>query len=163
MKNRIKQTTIKSLLLSFFIAIVLLSNFSFSYRITRAADETVNKPGIPDETVNKPTIPPKTTAPAPIGKLQNPLRANSVSEVIFLAVDLAVYIGVAFATLAIIFVGFKFVMAQGDPKAISEAKSWFFGIIVGLAILISAKVTVEIIKNTFINAGVVDKNAFNAK
>ncbi len=141
------------------ILIPILLSILFSFNFALAVDETVNRPG-PDETVNEPT---RTTTPGntnSIAKLQNPLNAKSVKDVILLAVDIMVWLGVCFAILAIIWVGFKFVMAQGDPKAISEAKSWFFYIIIGLAILISAKVIVEIVQNTLTKAGVVNENAW---
>ena len=93
-------------------------------------------------------------------KLQNPLKAESIQEIIFLAVDIAVYIGAAFAVLAIIFVGFKFVFAQGNETKLKEAKMWLLYIVIGLAILISAKVIVEIVKNTLVKSGVVDKSVF---
>jgi hypothetical protein len=98
-----------------------------------------------------------------ITALQNPLKANSIREVIFLAVDIAIYIGTIFAVLAIIFVGFKFVAAQGNETKLKDAKTWFMWIIIGLAILISSKVMVEIVKTTLINSGVVDKSVFDTK
>lgn len=105
--------------------------------------------------------PPRTTTPSqPAQKLQNPLKVNSIEAVILLAVDIAIYIGTAFAILAIIFVGFKFVMAQGNADKITEAKSWFFYIIIGLAILISSKVIVVIVENTLIKSGVVKEGVF---
>ena len=96
-------------------------------------------------------------------KLQNPLNAGNIQDVIYLAIDLAIYLGVAFAVIAIVYVGFKFILAQGKPEDIKEAKMWFFYIIIGLAILISSKVIVEIVKTTFINSGVVDKNVFERR
>ena len=97
----------------------------------------------------------------PNATLQNPLNANSVQDVIYLAVDIAVYVGLAFAVLAIIFVGFKFIAAQGKPKELEDAKKWFLYIIIGLAILISAKVVVTIVKTTLVNSGVVVNGALN--
>jgi hypothetical protein len=104
---------------------------------------------------------PTSVSSGSITPLQNPLKASSVKGVIFLAVDLAMYIGIIFAILAIIFVGFKFVAAQGKPEKIKEAQSWFMWIVVGLAVLISSKVIVEIIKTTLVNSGVVDEKVFN--
>ena len=96
-----------------------------------------------------------------ITKLTNPLNVDSVQDVIFLAVNIAMYVGVAFAILALIYVGFLFIMAQGNEDKLKEAKMWFMYIIVGLAILISSKVIVEIVKNTLSDAGVVDSSVFN--
>ncbi len=71
-----------------------------------------------------------------------------------------IYLGISFAILAIIWVGFKFVLAQGNPEKIKEARTWFFYIIIGLAILISARVIVEVVQNTLIKSGVVNQNAW---
>ncbi len=94
-------------------------------------------------------------------KITNPLKSDSVQDVIFLAVDIAIYIGTAFAILAIIFVGFKFVEARGNETKLKDAKQWFLWVIVGFAILISSKVIVEIVKNTLINSGVVNESVWN--
>lgn len=119
---------------------------------------TANSTGVPtaNSTGNNVNVQNQT-----ITKLENPLKVNSVQQVIYLAVDIATYAGVAFAILALIYVGFKFVLAQGSEDKLKEAKAWFLYIIVGLAILISAKVIVEIVKNTLSDAGVVDKSVFN--
>ena len=121
--------------------------------VSFAQDATVNKPTT-DATVNKPA----TQTNQPAQKLQNPLKVDSIKAVILLAVDIMIYVGIAFAILAIIFVGFKFVMAQGNPDKISEAKEWFLYIIIGLAVLISARVIVDIVQNTLTKSGVVNEN-----
>ncbi len=97
-------------------------------------------------------------APAKIyTPLQNPLKAKSVEGVIFLAVDIAIYIGTAFAILAIIYAGFKMIMAQGNSDAIKEAREWLLYIAIGLAILLSSRLIVEIIRNTLVQSGVVNE------
>lgn len=108
-----------------------------------------------------------TNGPAPgtqtsqnLPKLQNPLKVGSIQGVIYLAVDLAIYIGTAFAILALIFVGFKFVEARGNDVKLKAAKQWFFYVIIGFAILISAKVIVEIVKNTLVQSGVVNEDVW---
>ena len=93
-------------------------------------------------------------------KLRNPIKADSIEEVILLIVDIMVYLGVALAILSIIWVGFLFVLAQGNPKKIEDARRYFFYIIIGLAVLISARVIVEIVENTLIQSGVVEQGVF---
>src|SRR3989344_6048325 len=100
------------------------------YAIGPEADGGVSGRTPPDGGISGKPDPAVKSSPAQT--LKNPLNATSVKDVI--------YIGVAFAILAIIFVGFKFVLAQGKPEAIKEAQMWFFYIIIGLAILISSKV-----------------------
>lgn len=89
--------------------------------------------------------------------LQNPLQTKSIKGVIFLAIDIAIYLGTAFAILAIIYAGFKMIMAQGKSEEIKEAREWLLYIVIGFAILLSAKVIVEIIRNTLVDSGVVNE------
>lgn len=110
-----------------------------------------------------PEVKKDTTANNTFTKLDNPLKVDKIEDVVYLAIDIAIYVGVAFSILAIIFIGFKFVFAQGNSEAIKEAQAWFFYVIIGLAILISSKVIVEIVKNTFISAGVVNEDVFRTK
>lgn len=141
----------KLILIALFVSVGLLVSSGLVF----AAGAT-GSPSSPGAT-GSPNPEPKTTT-QPTQKLQNPLKVDSISAVILLVVDIMVYVGVSFAILAIIFVGFKFVMAQGNPAEITKAKEWFLYIIIGLAVLISSKVIVEIVKNTLIKSGVVDNN-----
>ena len=131
----------------------------FMANLVSAADGTADRPR-PDGTADKPVVSTTPSTATPIGKIQNPLNVDSIEDVILLLVDILIYIGVCFAILAIIWVGFQFVLAQGNPEKIKDAKRWFFYIIIGLAILISAKVIIEVVENTLVGAGVVNENAF---
>lgn len=131
------------------ILIALLISATVSFNYVFAADGSTGSSG-PDGSTNG-----TTQSSQPAQKLQNPLKVNSIGAVIILAVDIMIYVGISFAILAIIFVGFKFVMAQGNPTEISKAKEWFLYIIIGLAVLISSKVIVEIVQNTLVKSGVV--------
>lgn len=142
-------------MLVFAVSVFVPVSFSFA-EVAPVPDGGANNLPTADGGANNTPI--KTSSS--IEKLSNPLNAKNINDVIFLAVDIATFLGVCFAILAIIWVGFKLIMAQGDPRGIEDAKKWFLGIIIGLAILISARVVVEIIQNTLTKAGVVDKNAF---
>ncbi len=133
------------------LAVVFSLNMTFvSAQVTTDPNKT--------QVSTDPTPPKTTTANKTFAKLQNPLKADSIQDVIFLAVDIAMYLGMAFAILSIIFVGFKFVSAQGKPEEISKAKEWLLWIVIGLAVLISARVMVDIIRNTLVESGVVQKD-----
>ncbi len=112
------------------------------------------------------TPPPPTGSVTPPSKsstypaLQNPLKAGNVKDVLFSLVDLAIFIGVILAVLTFIWIGFKFVLAGGDPGAVTDARKWFLWAVVGTAILISSKVIVEVIKNTLTSTGVVNEKIF---
>ncbi len=90
--------------------------------------------------------------------LSNPLKANSVTELLFSVVDMAMFIGMIVAVLMFIWIGFKFVMAQGNDKALSEAKSWFLYAVIGTAVLISAKLIVSVVQNTLTSSGLVNES-----
>jgi hypothetical protein len=92
--------------------------------------------------------------------LPNPIKAGSIQDLIYLIVSIATYIGVVIAILAFIYVGFKFVAAQGNPEKISEAKKMFLWIVIGVAILIGATAITDVVKNTLTKAGVVDSSFF---
>lgn len=154
MKRNLKNI-FKFIIFTLVIMLALVSNFAYA-QDAKVSGKTS------DATVSGKTDTTKTTASQPLVKLQNPLKVNSIEEVIYLGIDLLIYVGVAFSIIAIIFVGFQFVMAQGNPKEIDVAKKRFLNIIIGLAVLISSKVIVEIVKNTFIQAGVVDRSVFNS-
>lgn len=101
-----------------------------------------------------------TKTPQTFTGLQNPIKAKNVQELLFLITDLIIFVGVIIAVLVFIFIGFKFVMAQGDAAALKEARSFFYGAVIGTAILISAKLIVEVLQNTLVTAGVVNQDLF---
>lgn len=101
-----------------------------------------------------------TNSTCPANQLCNPLKVNSIQSVLYLIVDIATYIGVILAVLALIWVGFKFIAAQGNPEKLKEARGFFYAIIIGIAILIGANAIITIIENTLTSAGVVQSGVF---
>jgi len=99
--------------------------------------------------------------PVKIVKLDNPIKANSIQKLLLDIVDLAIFLGTMVAVFVFVFIGFKLVMAQGNPKEIDSVKEWFKWAVIGTAILISSKVIVAVVANTLTSAGVVDKSVFN--
>ena len=100
------------------------------------------------------------SAPTPAPVLCNPLKVNSVIDLIYLVVDIVTYIGGIIAVLAILFSGCKFVMALGNPKKIEEARNYLFAVVIGTAILLGAQGIVIILKNTLSSAGILKSNVF---
>ncbi len=139
-----KQKTAALLLFTFLFAFI--SSFSLVNAQVPAPQTSGSGPGVQT----------RGSGPSTIG-IQNPIKANSVGEILTLAVDLALFVGVILAVLAFIFIGFKFVMAQGSDTKLAEAKKWLLYAIIGTAILIGAKLIVAIITNTLIATGVVNE------
>ena len=101
-------------------------------------------------------------APAAGGQnlLPNPIKAGNIQDLIYLIVNIVTYIGMILAILALIWVGFKFVAAQGNSDKLTEARREFLYVVIGIAILIGAAAITDIIKTTLTSAGVVDSSFF---
>lgn len=84
------------------------------------------------------------------GFVTNPLagRADSLTELLSVILDAVVRIGVLYVALSIIWVGFKFVQAQGKPEEIKEAKKSFLWTIIGAAVVLGAFVISNVIQGT---------------
>ncbi len=121
------------------ILIVLLL---LGYSTVAFAQGGVNNTG-PTGGVNNNPNAPKIFTP-----IKNPLRATSLEGLVNDLVNLALRLGVIVATLAIIWVGFLFIMAQGDPGKISDAKQALKWVIIGITILFGSKIIIEVIRGT---------------
>ena len=85
----------------------------------------------------------------------NPLNATSVTAVLTDVVNIAIPIGAIIAVIMFVYVGFKFIFAQGKPDKITDAWKWFAYVAIGTAILLGAKVIITIMESTLTSAGVV--------
>jgi hypothetical protein len=115
-------------------------------------DVSTRPNGVSDVTV---TSVPKTV------KLDNPIAAKNITELLLSLVDLAISLGSIVAVLMFIYIGFKFIMAQGSESDIKDAKQWFLYAVIGTALLVSSKVVVEVVKNTIISTGLVNTEIIN--
>ncbi len=66
----------------------------------------------------------------------------------------------------LIWVGLQFVLAQGKPERMKELKNWLLWIVIGVAIVIGARIIVTVVINTLEATGTVSprviENANNA-
>src|ERR1035437_2747715 len=85
----------------------------------------------------------------------NPLNSSDVTSLMTSLVNTAIPIGAIIAVIMFVYVGFKFIFAQGKPEKIKEAWNWFAWVAIGTAILLGAKVIVTIMESTLTSAGVV--------
>ncbi len=89
--------------------------------------------------------------------LKNPLNAKSfeglfsdiLSNVI---IPVTALIGVVF----IIFAGFKFVTAQGKPEKVQEAKKRLMYVLIGVGIIISSEIILDLLLNTLTEVAAVN-------
>lgn len=80
--------------------------------------------------------------------IENPLKVNTISELIAAVLDLIVRIGTPLLVLAFVYVGFLFVAARGNEDGLTKAKSAFLYTAIGAALVLGAFVISEVIQNT---------------
>ena len=81
--------------------------------------------------------------------ITNPLKnITSLDALVARGMDIVIYVGAIVAVLAIIWVGFMYVRAMGKPEEIKKAHKAALYTIIGVAILVGAKVITTIVINT---------------
>jgi|CXWK01.1.fsa_nt_gi type IV secretory pathway VirB2 component (pilin) len=84
-------------------------------------------------------------------KLNSPLAGSvdDINEFIALVINRIIFpIGSVIIVIMIIYTGFKFVMAQGNPSEIESARRMLLYVIIGAAILLGAAAIAAAIKGT---------------
>lgn len=96
--------------------------------------------------------------------LQNPLSCqyNTVGGLVSGFIVIFSYLAIIVAVLLLIWVGLQFVLARGNPGRIDELKSWLLWIVVGVAVVIGARIIVNVVITTLDSTGVVNSNVINA-
>ncbi|MCC2630673.1 MAG: hypothetical protein K0S38_482 [Candidatus Paceibacter sp.] len=101
-----------------------------------------------------PPTPPIGTPPGgtcdPLTQLCNPLKSRygTLCQVLVGLLTLITEIGALIAVILIIWTGFKFITAQGNPAKLGEAKRAFFAVIIGTAILLGASAIANVVVRT---------------
>jgi hypothetical protein len=80
--------------------------------------------------------------------LVSPIKATSVSEVLLALFKTLIEIGAVAVTLAIVYAGFLFVAARGNPGELTKAKSTLYWTIIGALVLLGAQVLASVIQAT---------------
>ena len=80
--------------------------------------------------------------------LQNPIKVNSISELILIVTRVARYIAIPFVIIAIMYSGWLFVWGSATGKGIAEAKSSLKYSVIGAFILLSAELIALVMRNT---------------
>ena len=94
-----------------------------------------------------------------VEKLSNPLNnIDSVGAIVNVATKYFTYLAILCAVLALIWVGFQFVLAQGKPDKLKETSKWLSYIMIGVAIILGARLMIMIVLNTLGATGAIDKN-----
>jgi hypothetical protein len=95
--------------------------------------------------------------------LHNPLdpHITSVGGLVQTVIDVVSYILVLFGILALVWTGLQYVLAQGNSDRIKELHKTLLAIVIGIAIVIGARVIVQVVINTLQAANVVNSSTFN--
>lgn len=81
-------------------------------------------------------------------KLQNPIRYSDLPTFFLDIVQVVVQYGAILVVFFLVYAGFKFVTAQGNPEKISEAKKMLAWVVVGAFVLLGVFVIREAICGT---------------
>jgi len=102
------------------------------------------------------------TAPQKVVTLTNPLKVDSVGGLIQNFVEIFSYIVILGAVLALIWVGLQFILSRGNPAKMNELKDWLILIIIGVAVVIGARLIIQVVINTLSASGAVDERTIQS-
>lgn len=78
----------------------------------------------------------------------NPIKSTDLKQLVKDILDVVVEFGAIIVVFFVVYAGFLFVKAQGDPGGLKKAKDTFFWTIVGGMIVLGAHVLSRVIQNT---------------
>ena len=81
-------------------------------------------------------------------KITNPLGVSTLDQLLDLVLNLVITIGVPIVTLAIMWSGFTFIKAQGNPGQLTAARENIKNVLIGTAIVLGVFSIVAIIRST---------------
>jgi len=76
-------------------------------------------------------------------------------------IDVISYILVLFGILALVWTGLQYVLAQGNSDRIKELHKTLLAIVIGIAIVIGARVIVQVVINTLKATNVINSSTLN--
>lgn len=94
--------------------------------------------------------------------LANPLKVDSIGSLVSSFADIIAYVLVLFAVLVLIYTGLQFILAQGNPGKLSELRTRLLAVVIGIAIVIGARVIVWVVINTLQASGVVSSSTLQS-
>lgn len=96
--------------------------------------------------------------------LKNPLKPeiNSVGAIVSEGVKIFSYVVVLFAVIVLIWVGLKFILARGNAEELKKLKLWLTLVVVGVAIVIGARIIIELVINTLSSTNLVNQNVIQS-
>ncbi len=139
-----------------FLAVAVLSVPFIGYAETTPSS-TTDSPARSSTTDSPAVSAPTHTTSDEVTTLKNPLKGvNSVSDLIFTFMKIISYIAVIFGVLMLMWVGLQFVLAQGKPEEIKKRSNQLLWVIVGIGIILGARILVSVVINTLEASGAAD-------
>lgn len=91
-----------------------------------------------------------------VASLPNPLgdKVKSIPDLFYLIVNALISVSYVVIAFFLIWSGFKFVSAQGEPDKITDAKNTFKYTIIGALIIIGAQTIIAIVKSIISGLGI---------
>ncbi len=144
------------------LSLVILSSFFLPTASVLAQDQSHSPPDNSGGTTHSPpVIPPAQTSQQstnqPTFTLTNPLKVNSVGDLIQTFVEIFSYIVILVAVVMFIVIGFKYILyaAQGNVSEISSLHKQLLWLVIGVAVVIGARVIIQLVINTLSATGTV--------
>lgn len=94
--------------------------------------------------------------------LSNPLKVDSIGGLVQNFVEIFSYVVIIFAVLALIYVGLRFILARGNVEEMKKLREWLLWIVVGVAVVIGARVIIQVVISTLSASGAVDQGIINS-
>jgi len=89
----------------------------------------------------------ETSGPS-VPTIKNPLKSTNVQDILNDIMSLVTLVGSIIVVLFIIYSGYKFVTARGNPAEITKAKEILLATVIGGAILLGANLIARAVINT---------------
>lgn len=81
-------------------------------------------------------------------KIKNPLRIDNIQDLLAAILSAIVQIAIPFLVLAVMWVGFLFVAARGNPNKLADARQALFYTLLGALIILGAQTLSVILSGT---------------
>jgi len=98
-----------------------------------------------------------------VNTLVSPLKGvNSVSDLIFTFMKIISYLAVIFGVIMLMWVGLQLVLAQGKPEEIKKRSNELLWVVVGIGVILGARIIVTTVINTLQATGTVNQSIINS-
>lgn len=99
------------------------------------------------------STPPANTSGGTTYSIENPLKVSNFCDLLKIILEAALLIGMPIAVLFLVWVGFKFIAAQGSDDKLRKAKNSLLHTVIGIAIFLGAWTIATVIAKTLEQLG----------